>query len=112
MSDAPTAEDSAEPQASGGLYTTSDLKSLFGVNAATLWRWRRANLIPAPLRIGRRVYWKSATVWEHLERLDREAQAAARDGRVQAGMTHAASGLSAPCPASAPQSRTAKESLG
>lgn len=92
MPDTPPAAPPVASQARGRLLTAVDMKALFGVDAVTLWRWRKAHLIPAPVRIGGRLYWVPETVWAHLEGLDREAQAKARAGRERSQSAHAEGG--------------------
>jgi predicted DNA-binding transcriptional regulator AlpA len=34
------------------LYRTTRLANLFGVDASTIWRWRKAGVLPPPIQIG------------------------------------------------------------
>ena len=43
-------------------YRVNDLCELFGINPITLYRWRKANKFPQPVRFGARLLWPVNTV--------------------------------------------------
>jgi predicted DNA-binding transcriptional regulator AlpA len=56
--------------ADDALVTQPQLKRLTGdVSDMTIWRWRRAGLIPQPTRIRGRNYWRAGDVRAVLDRL-------------------------------------------
>lgn len=41
------------------LLSVKDICDLLKTTAPTIWRWRKAGIFPAPLRVGpRRVFWR------------------------------------------------------
>ncbi|NEV64143.1 helix-turn-helix transcriptional regulator [Thiorhodococcus minor] len=64
-----------EPFADDALVTQPQLKRLTGdVSDMTIWRWRRAGIIPEPTSIRGRNYWRAGDVRELLARLAGGAQ--------------------------------------
>jgi|GEM_PF-963564 predicted DNA-binding transcriptional regulator AlpA len=43
-------------------YKVKDICELFGINPITLYRWRKANKFPQPVRFGARLLWPVDTV--------------------------------------------------
>lgn len=53
----------ADPFADDSLVTQSQLKQLAGgISDMTVWRWRRAGIIPEPTNIRGRNYWRGRVV--------------------------------------------------
>jgi hypothetical protein len=48
-----------------------------GISSMTLWRWRQAGIIPAPLSIRRRNYWRRGEFMRALEAAAKDAADAA-----------------------------------
>lgn len=51
------------------LLKIGDLKKLIPVNRSTLWRWQRAGLFPAPVKLvgGRSIAWRGADILAWLD---------------------------------------------
>jgi predicted DNA-binding transcriptional regulator AlpA len=45
---------------------------VYAVGAQTLSRWAAAGRIPKPVRVGRRLWWKSSDIAAHMEGLQPE----------------------------------------
>jgi predicted DNA-binding transcriptional regulator AlpA len=56
--------------------STAEAKRLLGLSGMTVWRWRKAGLLPQPSKIRGRNYWKRAEFLEALERLTQPTDAA------------------------------------
>lgn len=66
-----------DPLADEALITQARMKELFGgVSSMTLWRWRRAGLIPAPTNIRGRNYWRARDAVAASKRLIADGEAA------------------------------------
>ena len=51
------------PDDPGDLIRTRDLRRMAGgISSMTVWRWRKAELLPAPTKIRGRNYWTLAQV--------------------------------------------------
>lgn len=44
------------------LVPAADVKRAFSVSGMTLWRWRKAGLLPPPIVINKRNYWHESTL--------------------------------------------------
>ncbi|MFN3722865.1 MAG: helix-turn-helix transcriptional regulator [Paracoccaceae bacterium] len=51
------------------LFSAREVSHFYGVGITTVWRWRKLGLIPKPVRIGRRTFWCSIELDQHLETL-------------------------------------------
>ena len=44
------------------LLTAADLRRIIPVSAMTIWRWRRDHLLPAPITLNGRLFWRRSTI--------------------------------------------------
>lgn len=44
------------------LITAAQLRELIPVSSMTIWRWQKLGLMPAPVVIRRRNYWRSSEI--------------------------------------------------
>jgi len=60
----------ADPFADESLVTQATLKQIVGgISDMTVWRWRRAGIIPEPTTIRGRNYWRTCDVQSALRQL-------------------------------------------
>lgn len=57
--------------------------ALYGISLATVWRWRRQGLLPAPTRLGGLTLWRVGDLRAHLHRPAREPGKASSDAGAQ-----------------------------
>ena len=57
------------------LLSTAEIKRLLGVSGMTIWRWRKAGLIPEPYSIRGRNYWRRQEFFGALARLTKSTDA-------------------------------------
>jgi len=56
------------------LISQTQLRRLFGeISDMTIWRWRKAGLLPQPIVINRRNYYRQSDIAEMQSRLSRES---------------------------------------
>ena len=66
-----------DPFANESLITQSKLKQVAGgVSSMTIWRWRRDGVIPEPVSIRGRNYWRQGDVLTALHQLTTKQEAA------------------------------------
>lgn len=53
------------------LLTKNDVAALFGITTTSINPWIAAGKIPAPMRIGRRVYWRPETLGVFLDNIEK-----------------------------------------
>lgn len=46
--------------------TTADVKRELGIGHDTLYRWIKTGVLPEPIKLGRRIYWCSADLYQHM----------------------------------------------
>lgn len=51
------------------LISARDTAAFYGIGQSTLWRWINEGRIPQPIRIGRRTFWDSDTLNQHVASL-------------------------------------------
>lgn len=51
------------------LISAREVAAFYGISLSTLWRWINQGLLPAPIRIGRRTFWASDTLEQHVNSL-------------------------------------------
>ena len=57
------------------LLKTADIANQFGVSRSTIWRWRKAKIIPKPMLIGGRlVAWRSIDIEQWLEKIKEDGE--------------------------------------
>ncbi|WP_295392917.1 hypothetical protein [uncultured Thiodictyon sp.] len=67
----------APPADDDPLITANTARALAGdVSAMTIWRWQRAGIIPAPLKIRTRNYWRKSAFLAALQAAGTVAEAA------------------------------------
>lgn len=48
------------------LISAREVAAFYGISLSTLWRWIKQGHLPAPVKIGRRTFWKAQTLDEHV----------------------------------------------
>jgi len=57
------------------LLKIADMVNQFGVSRSTIWRWRKAKIIPEPMLIGARlVAWRSIDIEQWLEKIKKDGE--------------------------------------
>jgi predicted DNA-binding transcriptional regulator AlpA len=51
------------------LISAREVAAFYGISLSTLWRWINQGLLPAPIRIGRRTFWETQTLDQHIAAL-------------------------------------------
>lgn len=51
------------------LISARETAAFYGIGQSTLWRWIGEGRIPQPIRIGRRTFWDSETLEQHVNSL-------------------------------------------
>jgi len=49
------------------LLTAKDIAALCGVSVRTVWEWRAAGRLPAPIRLGRLIRWRRKDIEDWIE---------------------------------------------
>lgn len=48
------------------LVSARDTAAFYGIGQSTLWRWIGEGRVPQPIRIGRRTFWDSEMLNQHI----------------------------------------------
>lgn len=51
------------------LISARETAAFYSIGQSTLWRWIGEGRIPQPIRIGRRTFWDSETLEQHVNSL-------------------------------------------
>lgn len=51
------------------LISARETAAFYGIGQSTLWRWIGEGRVPQPIRIGRRTFWDSETLEQHVNSL-------------------------------------------